>query len=288
MGGACSFAPLLTPTRLRLLPSSPRADRSLRLPEEAVVCGSSSAFPEAGGTESGRGSSSEGGAEVGAGSGVGAALADGAVGVAFKLTFLLCQRPCMDLLRALGPWLTCCEDCNRHEGRRVVNLNGEAYRYLHDVLLYVLGHHGVQNVARQDKKLYVRGGLRGRENAVSEPQILLRGICHVDRSTALWPWLVSLLAPIDCSSSCIRRPTRSNLAHHFIYRQRVLTHGQYATPERHPYLSAEDDCSTSVQPWGDTLRSFPGHHPMNIIVHLLIFCYYRCYHRHRDQLKDLW
>ena len=62
-----------------------------------------------------RGGSSEGGAEVGAGSGVGAVLADGAVRVAFKLTFLLCQRPCMDLLRALGSWLTCCEDCNQQE-----------------------------------------------------------------------------------------------------------------------------------------------------------------------------
>jgi len=111
--------------RLRLLPSSPRVDRSLRLPEDVVVCGSSSALPEAGGTESGRGGSSEGSAEVGAGGGEGAALADGAVEVAFKLTFLLCQRPCMDLLRALGPWLTCCEDRNQHEGRKVVNLNGE-------------------------------------------------------------------------------------------------------------------------------------------------------------------
>ena len=76
VGGACSFTPLLTPTRLRLLPSSPRVDRSLRLPEEAVVCGSSSAFPGAGGTGSGREGSSEGGVEVDVGSGVGAALAD--------------------------------------------------------------------------------------------------------------------------------------------------------------------------------------------------------------------
>ena len=107
-----------------MLPSSPRVERSLRLPDgAAVVEGASSAFPEERGTGSGRGGSSEG-VEVGTGGGVGVALVDGAVAAAFKFTFLLCQRPCMDLLRALGPWLTRCEDCYRQRRTCVVNLNG--------------------------------------------------------------------------------------------------------------------------------------------------------------------
>ena len=111
--------------RLRLLPSSPRVDRSLRLLCELVDGTStgtgvpSTAPRAAGGTGSaaGRGGSSEGvDVDVGGG-GVGVALAlvdDGTVCcvVAFKLTFLLCQRPCIDLLRALGPWLTRCKDCS--------------------------------------------------------------------------------------------------------------------------------------------------------------------------------
>jgi hypothetical protein len=103
------------PVRLRLLPSSPRVDRILRLFCELVEgTGAPSTTPEAGGTGSGRGGScgSSEGIDVDiAGGGVGVALVDGTVcDVAFKLTFLLCQRPCMDLLRALGPWLTRCED----------------------------------------------------------------------------------------------------------------------------------------------------------------------------------
>ena len=122
----CSFAVLLVPTRLRLLPSSPRVDRSLRLLCKVVEGGGTpSAVPEAGRrTGSGRGVSSEGvdvDVDVGGG-GVGAVLVDGAVGVvAFKLTFRFCQRPCMDLLRALGPWLTRCDDCG------LIDFNSETY-----------------------------------------------------------------------------------------------------------------------------------------------------------------
>jgi hypothetical protein len=111
VGGAYSFATLPVPKRLRLLPSSPRVDRSLRL-FGRVVEDAPSVFPETEGTGSGRGGSSEG-ADVGGG--VEGALVDGTVCVAFKLTFLLCQRPCVDLLRALGPWLTHCEDRKQHE-----------------------------------------------------------------------------------------------------------------------------------------------------------------------------
>ena len=74
----------------------------------------STTTPEAGGgTASGRGGSSEGvDVEVGRG-GVGVALVDGtACVVEFKLTFRLCQRSCIDLLRALGPWLTRCKECS--------------------------------------------------------------------------------------------------------------------------------------------------------------------------------
>ena len=88
-GGACSFAP---PTRLRLvvLPSSPRVERSFRLLDGAVVVeGASSAFPEEGGTGSGRGGSSEGG-EVGTGGGV-AALVDGALLLHSGLLFFLAR-----------------------------------------------------------------------------------------------------------------------------------------------------------------------------------------------------
>jgi hypothetical protein len=121
-GGACSFA---QPTRLRLvLPSSPRVERSLRLPDGAVVVeGASSAFPEEGGTGSGRGGSSEG-VEVGTGGGVGVALVNGAIAAAFRFTFHLFQRPCMGLLRALGPWLTRYENCYQWRKIWVVNLNG--------------------------------------------------------------------------------------------------------------------------------------------------------------------
>lgn len=108
--------------RLRLLPSSPRVDRILRLLCELVEGGTgtgtggvpSTAAPKAGGGtgSAGRGGSSEGGVDVdvgGGGVGVALALVDGGTVccvVAFKLTFLLCQRPCIDLLRAFGPWLT--------------------------------------------------------------------------------------------------------------------------------------------------------------------------------------
>ena len=118
VGGAYSFAVLPVPVRLRLLPSSPRVDRSFRLLcELAEDTGTPSTAPEAGGgTGSERGVSSEGvDVDVGGGE-AGVALVDGAVCVvAFRLTFLLCQRPCMDLLRALGPWLTRCEDCYEYK-----------------------------------------------------------------------------------------------------------------------------------------------------------------------------
>ena len=113
--------------RLRLEPSSPRVDRDLRLLCELVEGGGTgvpSTAPKAGGGgtggSAGRGGSSEGVDVGGGGGGAGVALApalvDGTdccvVVVAFKLTFFLCQRPCIDLLRALGPWLTCCKDCS--------------------------------------------------------------------------------------------------------------------------------------------------------------------------------
>jgi hypothetical protein len=124
VGGMYSFAVLPVPTRLRLLPSSPRVNRSLRLLCEVVGGGGTpSVVPEAGRrTNSERGVSSEGvDVDVGGG-GVGAVLVDGGVGVvAFKLTFRFCQRPCMDLLRALGPWLTRCDDCG------LIDINSETY-----------------------------------------------------------------------------------------------------------------------------------------------------------------
>lgn len=123
VGGVYSFA---VPVRLRLLPSSARVDRSLRLVCELVLiegAGAPSAVPGAGGgIGSERGGSSEGvDVDVGGGE-TGVAVVDGAAGVvAFKLTFLFCQRPCMDLLRALGPWLTRCDDCG------LVDKNSETY-----------------------------------------------------------------------------------------------------------------------------------------------------------------
>ena len=117
--------------RLRLEPSSPRVDRSLRLLCEIVGGGGGTAVPSTapkaagGGTggSAGRGGSFEG-VDVGGGGGGGVGVApapalvivDGTVccvvDVEFKLTFFLCQRPCIDLLRALGPWLTRCKDCS--------------------------------------------------------------------------------------------------------------------------------------------------------------------------------
>jgi hypothetical protein len=96
--------PVPVPARLRLLPSSPRVDRSLRLLCELVegdpgVC---STAPKAGGTGSGRGGSS-GGVDVDV---------DGKCrgGTRRWHRLLRCgiqvdfpQRPCIDLLRALGP-----------------------------------------------------------------------------------------------------------------------------------------------------------------------------------------
>ena len=101
--------------RLRLEPSSPRVDRSLRLLCELVGGGGTavpSTAPKAGDGGSGgsAGRASEGvDVSEGRGGGVGVALVlvDVAVCcvvvVAFKLTFFLCQIPCIDLLRALGP-----------------------------------------------------------------------------------------------------------------------------------------------------------------------------------------
>jgi hypothetical protein len=124
VGGMYSFAVLPVPTRLRLLPSSPRVDRSLRLLCKVVEGGGTpSTVPEAGGgTGSERGVSSEGVDVDVDGGEVRVALVSGAVGVvAFKLTFRFCQRPCMDLLRALGPWLTRCDDCG------LIDINSETY-----------------------------------------------------------------------------------------------------------------------------------------------------------------
>ena len=104
--------------RLRLLPSSPRVDRSFRLLcALAEDTGTPSTVPEAGGgTGSERGVSSEGvDGDVGGGEAGVALLGSAVCVVAFRLTFLLCQRPCMDLLRALGPWLTRCEDCYEYK-----------------------------------------------------------------------------------------------------------------------------------------------------------------------------
>jgi len=142
----------MLPTQLHLvvLPLSLHIKHSLHLLDWAVIVDSAfSVFLEEGGTGSGRGGSSEG-VEVGTGGGVGVALVDGAVAAAFRFTFLLCQRPCMDLLRALGPWLTRCEDCYRQRRTWVINLNGGAYRYLHYVLRWALRLQWVQNTARQD------------------------------------------------------------------------------------------------------------------------------------------
>ena len=119
VGGAYSFDVLAVPVveRLRLEPTSPRVDRSLRLPCEVVGGGGTvvpSTAPKAAGGGSGgsagRGGLSEG-VDVGGGGGGGVGVAlvvvDNTVCcvvvVAFKLTFFLCQRPCIDLLRAIGP-----------------------------------------------------------------------------------------------------------------------------------------------------------------------------------------
>lgn len=113
------------PVRLRLLPSSPRVDRSLRLLCEPVGGAPSTTAPQAGdGAVSGRGGSSGGvdvevgGAGGDADAGVVALVVDGTVCVVeFRLTFRLCQRPCIDLLSALGPWLTRCKGCSLWAGR---------------------------------------------------------------------------------------------------------------------------------------------------------------------------
>ena len=92
--------------RLRLLPPSPRVDRSLRLLCELVEGGGTgvpSTAPRAGGgsgSTAGRGGSSEGGVNVDIGVGVALSLVEGiaCLVVVFRLTFLLCQRPCIDLL----------------------------------------------------------------------------------------------------------------------------------------------------------------------------------------------
>ena len=117
---ACIFFDVLAVpvvVRLRLELSSPRVDRSLRLLCELVGGGGTavpSTAPKAGdggtGGSAGRGGSSEGvdvGGGRGGGVGVALVLVDNTVCcvvvVAFKLTFFLCQRPCIDLLRAIGP-----------------------------------------------------------------------------------------------------------------------------------------------------------------------------------------
>ena len=148
-GGTYLFVPL-TQLRLVVLPSLPCVEHSLCLLDEVVIIdGALSVFLEEGGTGSRYRASSES-VEVSTGGGVGVALVDGAVATAFRFTFLLCQRPCMDLLRALGPWLTRCEDCYRQRRTWVINLNGGAYRYLHYVLRWALRLQWVQNTARQD------------------------------------------------------------------------------------------------------------------------------------------
>ena len=81
--------------RLRLLPSSPRVDRDLRLLGGGVG-DTPSTFPGAEGTGSEREGPSDG-------AGVGVARVDGAIGMAFKLILLFCQSPCIDLLRHYVP-----------------------------------------------------------------------------------------------------------------------------------------------------------------------------------------
>jgi hypothetical protein len=73
------------------------------------------------------------------------ALVDGVVAAASRFTFLLCQGPCMDLLRALGPWLARCEGCYQQESVGSRFRRGCAYRYLHYVLRHTLRLHWVQN-----------------------------------------------------------------------------------------------------------------------------------------------
>ena len=84
-----------------VLPLSPCIECSLRLLEAIVVDGTSSVFPEEGGAGSGCRVSLEG-VEVGTRGGVGVALVGGPIAATFRLAFLLCQRPCMNLLRVLG------------------------------------------------------------------------------------------------------------------------------------------------------------------------------------------
>jgi len=109
-----------------LLPSSPRVDRDLRLLDDGVEDTPPCTFPGAEGTGSERGGSSDGAGVVVIGGGVGVARVDGAIGMAFKLTFLFCQSPCMDLLRALGPWLVVVRIINRRgSGKRGYDENGK-------------------------------------------------------------------------------------------------------------------------------------------------------------------
>jgi hypothetical protein len=83
----------------------------------AVVVSVSSAVPGAGGgMGSGCGESPEG-EEVGVGVDgrrVGVTLVGG---MAFKFTFFFCQRCCIDLFKAFGPWLTRYEDSYQRRGR---------------------------------------------------------------------------------------------------------------------------------------------------------------------------
>ena len=101
VGGAYSLAIPPAATRLRLLPSSPRVVRGLRLLLDEAVGSTSSEFTGtvAAGSER-RGSSGCGGG------GVRGALAKGGVCTVFKFILFLCQFSCIDLLRELGPWLT--------------------------------------------------------------------------------------------------------------------------------------------------------------------------------------
>jgi len=63
-------------------------------------------------------------------------LGDGAIGMTFKLTFLFCQSPYIDLLRAIGHWLVVVRIVNRREEqvRGAMMKTGRSYRYLCDVL----------------------------------------------------------------------------------------------------------------------------------------------------------
>src|SRR6266404_1732307 len=97
VGGTYTLAIPPGATRLRLVPSSPRVARGLRL---LLGEGMGSASSEFTGTVVTGGSSSC------AGGGVGGALVKCGTCAVFKFIFFRCQYSVMDLLREFDPWLT--------------------------------------------------------------------------------------------------------------------------------------------------------------------------------------